>query len=519
MYDIIGLKNIIQNVPRGTILLSKKACAYSINNYLVIFPLFIAIFSFISILWSNDKTIASYRSFKLSELIFLYFYISSIVPRGTILKISTQLSTKFNQLFHVEQLSKKEEANNYSSLQYNCSTWNNSSLAHDNKDNVPRGTFLRNTLIIFILIAVIQSIIGITQFIKQSSIGLFWLKESFFSQQTIGVAKIILDGEAYVRAYGLFPHPNIFGGYLTFSIIVSLLYFKLFHVEQFKTSSTDKNFSNKYSKLALRNCSTWNNLKVKIKSFVPRGTILLQSIITIQVIAFLLTFSKSAIFGLLMGLFYLKVSSENTNVPRPPASIREAFRAGGTFFERIKNNFEMFHVEHLKRKAILIISIVIILFIYLKPNMDSLFITSLQERAFYVHISKEAFISHPIAGLGAGQFIIYMKGHHDLPAWQFQPVHNTFLLILNEFGIFLLLGFIYFIYKLFHVEQFMREKEIVPRGTISALSVYTKAILLAFIFIMFFDHYFWDIQQGQLLLWIALALIASQQKTKASEGE
>jgi hypothetical protein len=39
-----------------------------------------------------------------------------------------------------------------------------------------------------------------------------------------------------------------------------------------------------------------------------------------------------------------------------------------------------------------------------------------------------------------------------------------------------------------------------------------KGILLGFIFIMLFDHYFWDIQQGSLMLWILLGIIAGINK-------
>ena len=38
---------------------------------------------------------------------------------------------------------------------------------------------------------------------------------------------------------------------------------------------------------------------------------------------------------------------------------------------------------------------------------------------------------------------------------------------------------------------------------------YLKAILLAFVFVMFFDHYLWDIQQGQIMLWAILGLIVA----------
>jgi hypothetical protein len=122
-------------------------------------------------------------------------------------------------MFHVEQFGEYYE-------KLKCST--------PAPYNVPRGTFvlgwniLNKFSIIIIIAGFIQSIIGIFQFIVQHSLGLFWLKESIISSQTAGVAKIIFNENTFIRAYGLFPHPNIFGGFLVFSIILTLLYLKIF---------------------------------------------------------------------------------------------------------------------------------------------------------------------------------------------------------------------------------------------------------------------------------------------------
>ncbi len=39
-------------------------------------------------------------------------------------------------------------------------------------------------------------------------------------------------------------------------------------------------------------------------------------------------------------------------------------------------------------------------------------------------------------------------------------------------------------------------------------SIIFKAILLTFVFIMLFDHYLWDIQQGEIILWLVLGFLA-----------
>jgi hypothetical protein len=523
-------KNALKNVPRGTFYLLKKTYPQIINNYLTIFPLFIAFFSFFSILWTTDKVIALFRSIKLLEYVLLYFYLFSNVPRGTFQKFCKVFSSTQFKLFHVEQ---SQNIKDSQAPEINCSTWNISKkellsskpTIQQEELNVPRGTFFENLIILIISIGFIQAIIGIIQFIIQRSIGLFWLKESLISPQITGVAKVILHEETYVRAYGLFPHPNIFGGYLLFSIILTLLYTKLFHVEQFNSIQEGK----KHGKIK---CSTWNIFTV-LSNIVPRGTILLQIIIIIQLLALLLTFSKSAIIGLFIGLFYIKTLLGGNNVP--PAStrgnIRLLTRGGrGTFIGRLKT--KMFHVEHFKRKAILLIGILILFFIVARPDIYSLFAKSLQERAFYLNISNKTLLTNPFLGLGAGQIVPNMAINYDLPFWQYQPVHNVYLIIANEYGIFMLLFFLVYIYLLFMDNKCSTRLDSRRRSLVDARrawnihteaktisAIYLRGALLGFLFIMLFDHYFWDIAQGQILLWILFGMIAGQQKFSDSKGK
>ena len=421
----------------------KIAYQQVIHNFVFIFPLFLAIFSFLSILWAKNPQIALFRSIKLFEFVLLFFYIY--------------------KLFHVEQFTQNK-------------------------------LIIKRVFQIIIGVSMIQSIIGICQFLIQHSIGLLWLKESILSQNIPGVAKMIFNSHIYIRAYGLFPHPNILGGFLAFSILISILYLKLFHVEQF-TSPTQ------YLKALIKNIQ---NFKI-----VPRGTIILIIVILVQGLALLLTFSKSAIIGLFIGLLYLYIKI----VPR------------GTILNTLKS-------RNFYKKAFLFFSIIVLSFFILNPNKYSLFFKSLQERAFYLNVSRGTFLSHPLIGLGSGQFVINMENIKDIQSWQYQPVHNVFLLVLNDFGIFIFLLFSYFIYKLFHLStnvppQYKCSTWNILRGSRGTfyetsmeqssirniIFIYFKAIIIIFIFIMLFDHYLWDIQQGQIILWLLFGFIAGCNRT------
>jgi hypothetical protein len=480
-------------------------CASSI----FLIPLFLIIWSFISVFWSENQTVGIYRCIRFLELYLLYLYVairfvpyclaalnnystclsgrqvwnnylhsSEIVPRGT---ISDESKSNNEKLFHLPSLKLRKagvEHFNYvlskmaqyfyaillglivialfdhylwdiwqgqvllwlvcgilvgigfseQSNSINCSTWN--ILSDDSSEIVPRGTINSPSLFfsIIVLLGVTQSLIGIAQFILQHSLGLFWLKESLIGPDIAGVAKIIANHHLLIRAYGLFPHPNLLGGFLFFSIMMTMLYVKLFHVEQFKAGTSQEDL--------IENCSTWNNFKSVVWVNVPRGTFsldLIRFVLAIQVVGIFLSFSKSAILALIIALGYIIV-------PR-----------GTISREKIK---KMFHVEHFR--ALLGLGLVMLAgLLFLRVQFYALFVKSLAERGLYLSISERIISESPIIGIGTGQFI-FEAGQlfPNLAIWQYQPVHNVFLLIWSEWGIVGLVLFILFLWKLFHVEQF-----------------------------------------------------------------
>jgi O-antigen ligase len=180
----------------------------------------------------------------------------------------------------------------------------------------------------------------------------------------------------------------------------------------------------------------------------------------------------------------------------------------GTILDIFKH--KLFHVEQIYRKLLLLFGIVLALAIITKPDINSLLFKSLNERLIYLNVSRGTILAHPLIGFGNGQFVLKMNKFVPrgtiLETWQFQPVHNVFLLIWSELGIVGLMLFVLLLWKLFHTSHN------VPRGTsdlasMEHFSIYVRGILLGFIFIMLFDHYLWDIQQGQIMLWLVFALM------------
>ncbi len=502
-----------KNVPRGTFLGGWN----TFNNRLFIILLFLVFWAFLSIIWSDNKIVAFYRSMKLLEFLFLYIYV-------------------IHKIFRARPI--------------NCSTWNN---IYVQLRNVPRGTFLpvwnilKTSGFIIVTIGLFQSFVGIWQFIAQKSIGLIWLKESIISPETLGVAKLVIGSEIYIRAYGLFPHPNMLGGFLLVSIILTILFQKMYRACPAECSTPARNINVPCGTLM----GGWNNF-TGLKQFHRGGTIW-WILLSIQVLALILTFSKSSIIGLFIAFIYIFINRLN-NVPR------------GTF----RDNKKMFHVEHIRKYFIISLLLFGFLLFYFRIDLYSLFIQSLEERLVYLAISIKAISSHLLLGLGNGQFVMEMQIYaaSSLEFWQYQPVHNVFLLILSELGIIGLFLFVWFLLELFakvpcvprgmlhHVKS-----SNVPRGTFednvvnvehslrsgtvgrisveqlekqnresilqnnihnlssNIISTYFKAILLGFIFIMLFDHYLWDIQQGQIMLWTILGFSVSLHELNNQSGQ
>jgi len=190
----------------------------------------------------------------------------------------------------------------------------------------------------------------------------------------------------------------------------------------------------------------------------------------------------------------------------------------------------------MEHKRIIVLTALISLitaFLITKPNLDLIFIQSIKERSLYLNVSRETILSHPTLGVGAGNSVISMRqlSSWKFLDWQYQPVHNVFLLIRAELGIVGLFLFTWWLIKLlftrhtenrlFHMKQSIsyktRELKSANANTNSLIMAYAKGITLALIFIMLFDHYLWDIQQGQILLWMTLGLLTGAHLSQDGE--
>jgi len=333
-------------------------------------------------------------------------------------------------------------------------------------DFVKNKKFLNQIIYLIFISGVAQSVIALFQFIFQKSLGLKYLGESVLTPQILGVAKLEIAGEKFIRSYGTFPHPNLLGAFLLMSLL-SGLYLTLNHNPKIPFS-----LPLKFRKI---------NLTTKSKILFAKTHFFLGLILILSGI--LSSFSRSvwliaAIISLFLALRYSRY---------------------------------LFAKKYPLKYSLLAVAIIITLLIGFSRFIPSrLCLGNCQDnsstlRTEYSNFCKENILRNNYwFGVGAGQFTIIFKiiNPRNLPSYNIQPIHNLYLLTWSEIGLIGLILLILFIIKNFQNFKFSKKSEIFI------------LLFLGFLFLGFFDHYFWSLPQGQLIFWLALALLVISGKIK-----
>ena len=124
-----------------------------------------------------------------------------------------------------------------------------------------------------------------------------------------------------------------------------------------------------------------------------------------------------------------------------------------------------------------------------------------RDRIIYNQIAWKIIQTQPL-GVGIGNEVMFatasglyqMFGLNNYRLWQ--PTHNLFLLIGAETGI---TGLVLFLAFLFGIFKRINWKDI--SGATAGI------ILICFLVLGLFDHYFWDLESGRLMFWLVLGII------------
>lgn len=286
---------------------------------------------------------------------------------------------------------------------------------------------------IILIVMSFEALLGTYQFIFQSDLGLHFLGEPFLSSETPQLARMVVNEQTFIRAYGTFPHPNVFAGFLVTSFFLTFLY-------------------------------------------KPKKEYFRHILFLILFLGLLVSFSRAAFLGLVLGLLLLSIWK----------------------FQFLKK--KMPKLNYKKQTLLLALIIVLVpIFLFWISRFSSFFDDgSLKERIDGIVIAIQMFIEHPW-GVGINHFTLFMDevSSKELLPWGYQPVHNVFILMLAEAGVIGLLSLIALIGASFYKLLWKTKEHRV-----------FAAILIALLIISLFDHYLFSLDQGRFLIVIILGMIS-----------
>lgn len=280
-------------------------------------------------------------------------------------------------------------------------------------------------------------LIGFTQTVLGSSPASTLLGMASRSAFTLGDAVFTVHGERVLRAYGTFSHPNVFGGYLAVALFA---WWALLWLERERVS------------------------RVKYLALGGVGTAIFFG-------GLLLTGSRSAILGLGVGLVLILLARTVKHYRSLVLSLVAVGLVGGSLLAS-----------------------------FLAPDLAASLRgggvheeRSLTERIdLYKAYVPVATSMNPFFGLGVGEYVLASAAiDPGKPAYDYQPVHNAWLLLFAEVGIFGLVP-ILTLGALFVRRIFARLPEPLALSVLGMVSV--------LFCVAFYDHYLWSSWSGVVLV-------------------
>lgn len=292
----------------------------------------------------------------------------------------------------------------------------------------------------FLISVFLHAILAIYQFLSQSTFASKYLGLALHNPELVGTSVIEVGSGRWLRAYGGLDHPNILGGVLVIALLLSA-----YLLSKRKIINT--------------RLQIYGILSIFVAYFVYLS-------------ALFFTFSRSAWLALLVGALILLF-----------------------FFFKKEDKWTT-------GRYLFLLFFSLILFTFLSFSFKDIVITrfkassrleqvSLTERSNELQTVSNIIKNQTWFGLGAGNYTIALSSqeiNNEYP----QPVHNSFLLLFAESGIFALLALLLFI--LFFFKDKGREGLFV-------------ALILTLLVLMFFEHWFFSLPFGILFLMFILGLI------------
>jgi len=294
--------------------------------------------------------------------------------------------------------------------------------------------------------ATFQSILAIEQFVSQKVLANKWLGVAAQDPNTLGTPVVEISTGRWLRTFGTLPHPNILAGFLLIALI-------------FIIGLTILNDNRRTKKL-------------------------LTLFFIINLVGLLTTLSRGAIFALALAIIiwsFIKQKDKEIN-------------------KKIS-------------KYVLVSVFIIIAFSVSFPELigsrtlgqDRLENISNTSRLTQYSEFWQIYKSNWLSGIGLNNYTVaeYLNSPGQ-SAWDYQPMHNAYLLIIAELG---LMGLIVVIsYLAFLISKFKQRINFSQEQLIAFIS------LLAISIVAIFDHYLWSFYFGLLLFSLVMSLNIRQEE-------
>lgn len=287
-----------------------------------------------------------------------------------------------------------------------------------------------------------QAIIAFLQFIWQKSVASKYLGMAFHDAASLGTAVVESSSGRWLRAYGALDHPNVLGGVLALICL----------------------------------WSAWFIMKYNFKSDWERIFLWLVYLSTLAGLFF--SFSRSAWLAFLLVKIILVL-------------------------------YFIFKKHYYKRVVLLVLSSILLLspFVLIYNDLISTRLLSrgrveqisINERQSDVREFSFKNYKHFLFGKGFGSYSLwqYIDDEEEKPAWNYQPIHNFWLLFIFEVGIFAVLSFLAFLF--FYIQKVYKKSQ--KEFVLSLLTI------IFFFIIFLFDHWVLTIPFGLWFLFSFLAII------------
>lgn len=300
----------------------------------------------------------------------------------------------------------------------------------------------------------LQAVVGVTQALTGSDLGLQILGEYALNPDWSGVSIVWAEGQRALRAYGLSDHPNLLGGLLAFSLVVV-------------------------------GAGVW-------RAPLRRRTVT-GGVFVLIALGLFYTFSRAAWlavsggFGLMVVMALLSGSRRGFLAVRTWAGLLAA--AGLVLLPFILHNLPFLGARFNAGGS------------FAGATVEN---QALGERTLLNRAANEIFAEHALTGTGLGTFPLALKAAY--PDWpsNYQPAHLVLLDAAAEVGIFGALFYALAISVPFLV-LFLRRKRLVFSPELWAAT----GLLLAVTLVGFFDYYTWLLVPGRFWAWMSWGLWGS----------